>query len=150
MLGEVMLAERLGEPLPEGLAFDPDGAPTRDPGAALAGAFTVWGGHKGSGLAMVVQLLGMLTGQAAAPEGLADCGFFLLVADPEVLTSGEDYRRRVSDFAESVRSTRPLTPGNPVRVPFDRSAAERTRRLAEGVIDVPRRIHDTLAAVAAA
>ncbi|HWE50586.1 MAG TPA: Ldh family oxidoreductase, partial [Bryobacteraceae bacterium] len=51
---EVTLARRLGQELPEGVAFDNAGHPARDPAAALAGAFAAWGGHKGSGLAIVV------------------------------------------------------------------------------------------------
>lgn len=67
MSGEVMLRQRTGALLDMGSAFDAAGAPTRDPAAALEGAFAVWGGHKGSGLAMVVQMLGMMAGAAAMP-----------------------------------------------------------------------------------
>ena len=137
MAGEVTMAARSGTPLPEGTAFDKDGAPTRDAMASVQGAWTVWGGHKGSGLAMVIQLLGMLCGAAAAPAGVSDCGFFLFVIDPELLTSAQDFRERVSAYADSLRSTRPLDPARPVRVPFERSAAERTRRLAADTIEVP-------------
>lgn len=69
----------------------------------------VWGGHKGSGLALVVQLLGMLAGQAAAPQGLTDCGFLLLVIDPDLLTSAEEFQHKVAEYAESVSATRPWT-----------------------------------------
>src|ERR1700734_3401061 len=37
---EATLAQRLGQLLPEGVAFDREGHPTRDPAAALAGAFS--------------------------------------------------------------------------------------------------------------
>ena len=47
MSGEVMLAQRLGVPLPEGSAFNKDGQPTRDPGEALAGASPSGVGTKG-------------------------------------------------------------------------------------------------------
>lgn len=150
MHGEVVLSRRLGRPLDDGLAFDRDGHPTTDPAAALAGALTVWGGHKGSGLAMAVQLLGMLCGASAAPVGVSDVGFFLLVVDPELLSSGEDYRRRVSDYAESVRATRPLDPRRPVRVPFDRSAATRRATLAAGEIEVAAEVLAALEQVAGA
>ena len=146
MLGEVVLKQRLGELLPEGLAFDADGQPTRDPSAALKGAFTVWGGHKGSGLALVVQLLGMMAGQATAPALLQDCGFFVLVINPALLTSTDDYFQRVSDYAESVRATQPVDASNPVRVPFDRSIAERRKRIEVNAIEVPDRIYDALVA----
>jgi LDH2 family malate/lactate/ureidoglycolate dehydrogenase len=148
MLADVLLKMRLGESLPEGQAFNKEGLPTQDPAAALlGGAFTVWGGHKGSGLAMVVQLLGMMCGAAAAPNGLRDCGFYLVVVDPGLLTSAEDYKQRVSDYANSLRATRPLDPGKPVRVPFDRSDAQRAERKASNVIEVADQVYHALVQV---
>jgi LDH2 family malate/lactate/ureidoglycolate dehydrogenase len=147
MLAEVMLADRLGEQLPEGQAFDAQGQPTRDPAAALKGAFTVWGGHKGSGLAMVVHLLAMLGGQDAAPAHLKDCGFFCVVVDPELMGPAEDFKQRVADYADSLRATRPIDPAKPVRVPFERSAAERERRRAQGVVEVADPVYGALLAI---
>lgn len=149
MLGEVALKQRLGELLPPGLAFDKEGHPTQNAGEALEGAFTVWGGHKGSGLALVVQLLGMMCGAEAAPKGLRDCGFFVLVMDPGVLNSAGDYQDRVTKFADDLRATRPLNPEHPVRVPFDRSRAERVRRLTDGYIDVSDTVFDALGQIRA-
>ena len=149
MYGEVMLARRLGTSLPQGSAFDSEGNPTEDPAEALNGALAVWGGHKGSGLALVVQLLGMMCGAATAPPGLRDCGFFLLVFDPGLLTCSDDYKRRVAEYANSLRATRPLEPGNPVRVPLQRSAAERAERLAAGTIEIPDQVHEALNMVSA-
>ncbi|WP_406631665.1 Ldh family oxidoreductase [Amycolatopsis sp. WGS_07] len=137
MYGDVVLKVRLGEKLADGQAFDAAGRPTLDPAAALGGAFGVWGGHKGSGLAMVVQLLGMMSGASAAPPGISDCGFFVLLVDPASLTDSGDYRRRVSEYAASIRATRPVEGGPAVRVPFDRSVACREEALRRGTIDVP-------------
>ena len=142
--GEVTLAARLGEPLPQGRAFDAAGAPTTDAAAALQGAFTVWGGHKGSGLALVVQLLGMLTGASAAPDGISDCGFLAVVIDPGALTDATDFRARAADFAESIRATRPVDDGAAVRVPFDRSEALRAEAQRRGTIDVAAPVVDAL------
>lgn len=148
MLGEAMLASRLGKPLPEGVAFDVDGHPTRDADAALAGAFAIWGGHKGSGLALSVSLLGMMSGAMGNAKGVRDCGYFMLVIDPALLTDADDYRRRVADFADRIRSTRPLDPERPVRVPFERSASERERRREANAIEVADVVFDALAKVA--
>ncbi len=147
MLAEVLLAHRLSRPLPPGVAFDSEGQPTRTPLDVLGGAVTVWGGHRGSGLALVVQLLGMLTGAAAAPEGLTDCGFFLLVVDPEALAPGGDFRARVADYAASVRAARPVDADRPVRMPFDRSAAERARRLGDDRLEISNEVRGGLLAV---
>lgn len=149
-LAEVLLQIRLGGQLPEGLAFDGQGQLTTDPMAALGGAFTVWGGHRGSGLALVVQLLGMLCGAASAPDGLRDCGFFILAVDPGLFTSSEDFPHRVAEYADRVRATRPVDPDRPVRVPFDRSVSERSKRLSAGSIEVADEVHEALVGVAAA
>ena len=47
MMTEVMLRERLGEQLPQGVAIGPDGAPTRDPALARQGALLPFGGDTG-------------------------------------------------------------------------------------------------------
>jgi len=148
MLGDVVLKRRLGQLLDPGLAFDAQGEPTIDPGAALdGGAFKVWGGHKGSGLAMVVQLLGMMSGASVMPVGGVDCGFFMVVIDPGLLTDPHTFRHKVSDYAESLRTTRPINPSRPVRVPFERSAAERARRLQDDRIEVADEVYAALAAI---
>jgi LDH2 family malate/lactate/ureidoglycolate dehydrogenase len=148
MHAEVKLADALGQPLPAGVAFDATGRPTRDPAAALAGAFVAWGGHKGSGLGIVVQLLGVLAGSSAIPGELTGFGMVIIAIRPDVLTTTDDFLRSVSSYAESVRAARPIEGHPPVRMPFDRSRAERRRRLAEDAIDVADAVHSRLAAVA--
>ncbi|MEE8270939.1 MAG: Ldh family oxidoreductase [Alphaproteobacteria bacterium] len=55
--GKVMVAAQRGEPIPEGWAFDPDGRPTTDAGAALAGSMAPLGDAKGAALALMVEIL---------------------------------------------------------------------------------------------
>ena len=144
MHAEVVLAGRLGTPLPDGVAFDADGSPTTDPAAALSGAFAPWGGHKGSGLGHVVQLLGMLAGSPPEPPVLAGFGFLIVVMKPDLMMPEAEYREMVTQYAELVRNTRPVEGGSAVRMPFDRSAADRRARTAAGVIEVDERIHARL------
>lgn len=143
MQGEVMLHRRLGERLPEGVALDAAGVPTRDPDAALAGAFRAWGGHRGSGLATVVQLLGILCGTPAIPVGLKDMGFLFIAFSPSLLGPVEDFKTRAAELAAAIRSAAPAPGLGPVRMPFDRSARERRRRREAG-IDVPDVVYKTL------
>ena len=73
--GEVELHRIAGKPLPEGWAVDADGAPTVDPTAALAGAMLPFGGHKGSAISMMIELLaGVMIGDMTSPEALAFLG----------------------------------------------------------------------------
>jgi delta1-piperideine-2-carboxylate reductase len=134
---EVTLAGRLGNDLPENTAFDRDGLPTRDPAAALAGAFATWGGHKGSGLGIVVQLLGVLAGSPPIPPELAGFGYTIVAMRPDLMGPAETFRENVSAFANAVRTARPVAGGPPVRMPFDRSRRERQRRQAENAIEIP-------------
>ena len=134
---EVTLARRLDNDLPENVAFDRDGLPTRDPAAALAGAFAAWGGHKGSGLAIVVQLLGILAGSPPIPPELAGFGYLIIAMRPDLMGPAETFGENVSAFAQAVRSARPVEGSSPVRMPFDRSRRERERRLAENGIEIP-------------
>ena len=134
---EVTLARRLDNDLPENVAFDRDGLPTRDPAAALAGAFAAWGGHKGSGLAIVVQILGILAGSPPIPPELAGFGYLIIAMRPDLMGPAETFGENVSAFAQAVRSARPVEGSSPVRMPFDRSRRERERRLAENGIEIP-------------
>ena len=56
--GDVQIAARAGQSLPEGMGVDAGGQPTSDPKAILeGGALLPFGGHKGSALSMMVELL---------------------------------------------------------------------------------------------
>jgi delta1-piperideine-2-carboxylate reductase len=146
---EATLAKRLGQPLPAGVAFDAGGHPTRDPAAALAGAFAAWGGHKGSGLGIVVQLLGIMAGSPPIPPDLAGFGFLIVTIRPDLLGSAETFRDNVSAYAASVRAARPVAGGEAVRMPFDRSRSDRARRLKEDRIEIPDVLFEQLRRIAA-
>lgn len=67
--GEIQLHLRDGKPIPEGWAVDANGNPTTDPAAALEGAQLPFGGHKGSSLALMIELLaGALLGDLFSYE----------------------------------------------------------------------------------
>ena len=145
---QVVMAGRTGRPLPAGAAYDAAGAVTRDPAAALAGSFVNWGGHKGSGLGIVVQLLGVLAGSPILPGPLRDFGFFVLAIRPDLFVDPGEFRASVSEYAAQIRGTRRLDAEVPVRVPFERSAALRAERLAGGVIDLDDVVYAAVLALA--
>jgi LDH2 family malate/lactate/ureidoglycolate dehydrogenase len=55
--GEIELARKKGESLPDGWALDENGQPTNDPEKALEGALLTFGSHKGSALSVMIELL---------------------------------------------------------------------------------------------
>ncbi|MGF6919603.1 Ldh family oxidoreductase [Paraburkholderia sp. 40] len=63
--GHILLAAREGKPIPEGWALDASGTLTTDADRALGGSLLPMGGHKGIGIAMMVECLaGALTATA--------------------------------------------------------------------------------------
>ena len=144
-VGEAVLRKRLGQPLPEGWAFGPDGEPTCDPQAALDGVFKAWGGHKGAGLALMVQMFGLLCSDAVRPPPHKESTFLIFVVRPDLFAPAEAYKKAIADYADSVRAARPVGAA-PIRMPFERSAAERRKRLADGWLEVPEAIHRQLLA----
>jgi len=128
------LAEE-GLPLPEGVAVDADGRPTRDARDALAGAVLAWGGHRGSGLAIAVQLLGLLCGLGDVGDGPGEweASFLMIAIDPGALHSRSGFRDAVADFGDTVRATPPRPGFDGVRMPSDRSMAALHERRRDGI-----------------
>lgn len=136
MLAEATLAARTGQQIKPGLAYAPDGSPTTDPSAALKGAFAVWGGHKGSGLAVMTQTLGFLAGATVEPGYLTDHAYLIIAIDPAVFGDAAAVLDNASEFVERIRLARPLDPNVPVKLPFDGSRERRQATLERGWLDV--------------
>lgn len=69
--GDIELHRRENKPLPEGWGIDRSGRPSRDPAAVLDGAMLPFGGHKGSALATMIELIaGPLIGDLTSTESL--------------------------------------------------------------------------------
>lgn len=144
MATDLLLRERLGQLLPEGVALDPQGRPTRDPTQAKLGALLPFGGHKGFGLAFIMQALGLLAGSALDLE--KDNGYLFVAFKPDLLIPLADFKRQLSELIERVKST-PRQPGvEEIRIPSERAFRERNRNLRMG-IEIDRRVYDALNAV---
>src|ERR1700730_11798281 len=136
--------ERLGEQLPEGVAIDGDGHPTRDPARARRGALLPFGGYKGFGLALMVQALGLLASSGLGPE--QDDGYLFIALKPDLLTEPDACKRQVGELIEQIKAT-PRQPGvSEIRIPGERAFRERERSSREG-IEIDRVVHQALAAL---
>ena len=136
------------EPMPEGWVVDEDGQYVTDPkryfeepeatGVMPLGGFQF--GHKGTGLAMMVEMLvGPLSGAGCTKgEGRGDGGggVMVLAIDIEAFTDLETYTAEVDGLADWVCSARPLPGYDKVYAPGEIEVENRERMLAEG-IDLP-------------
>lgn len=136
--GEVELRRLAGEAIPEGWAVDAGGRPTTDPARALEGALLPFGGHKGSAVSTMVELLGgALIGDLTSPEAreamgaaaaLPRHGELVLAFDPRRLSAG----RPGDPFARAEALFSAIL-GQGARLPSERRFAARARSLAQGI-----------------
>ena len=140
-MGEVQVAKREGHKVPLGTGLTKDGKETTDPAEiADGGVLLPFGGYKGSGIAMMVELLaGALVGDNFSYEtaekdnndgGPPSGGEFILAISPEKL-SNSDWDTHSSKFFEKMKSM------GDVRLPGER---RHKNRLDKG----PRHINEDL------
>ncbi|WP_205648417.1 2-oxo-4-hydroxy-4-carboxy-5-ureidoimidazoline decarboxylase [Acuticoccus kandeliae] len=128
--GDIQIAARDGRSVPLGVGIDAEGRPTTDPNAILAGGSQLpFGGHKGSAIALMVELLaggivGDLFSDLAAEQadgsGVPPGGVFVLALSPDLI-GGPGTRARAEAFIDRLAAI----PG--IRVPGDRRHANRAR-----------------------
>lgn len=146
MSTDLQFRVRRGEMLPEGVAIDSQGRPTRDPVEAHKGAILPFGGHKGFALSMAMQALGVLAGSATDVE--KNYGYLVIAIRPDLMLPLEDYQRDLAAMIERVKAT-PRQPGvDEIRMPSERAFRERARHLSEGIV-IDRKIYDALVALPA-
>lgn len=146
MMTEVMLRERLGELLPEGVAIGPDGEPTRDPALARRGALLPFGGYKGFGLALMIQALGLLAGSGLEQE--SDYGYLFIAFRPDLIGPADVFKRQVTELIDRVMATPRQAGIDEVRIPSQRAFRSRERALRAG-LTFDRLVYDALVALSA-
>ena len=137
--GEIELHRRAGRPVPDDWGYDAGGKSTTDAAAVLNGAMRTFGGHKGSALAAMVELLaGPLIGDMTSRESLdADAarggspigGELIVAIDPAGFLGDA-----VADHLARAETMFAAIEGQGARLPSQRRYAARARSLAEGVV----------------
>lgn len=135
---------RTGTRLPPDVVLTPDGTPLTDANELESRGWESAislpaAGAKGYGLALVADVLtaalaGTRIGREVRWEDERDSlAAFYFALDPMFFGSVERFAAGVARLAEQVHETAPLNPAVPVRLPGERAAGERRRRLAEGI-----------------
>lgn len=143
--GEIELHRRAGKAVPDDWGVDADGRPTTDPAAILSGAMRTFGGHKGSALAAMVELLaGPLIGDMTSRESIdrdagrggSPLGGELIIAiDPKGFLGDllPEHQARAEAMFDAIT-------GQGARLPSSRRYAARAKSLADGVV-IPADLH---------
>jgi uncharacterized oxidoreductase len=147
--GKVMVASRGGKKLPKGALVDEDGSLSEDPHVLYGayepdgprvhaqgkGAIRAFGEHKGSGLALICELLGgALTGNGATkPNRPFANGMLAIYIDPKVVDPAHFFDGEVARYIAYFKDS-PLARGHDaVLIPGEPEAATRAERAANGV-----------------
>jgi uncharacterized oxidoreductase len=141
-MGEIQKRIARKEAIPDGVLMDGHGNPTRDFSAFRGpprGMFVPFGGHKGSGIALVTELLGgALTGNGLSREwwekgGHGVNGVFLQAISVEEFQPLDEFTGKVSELASFVRSRQPAPGFREIFLPGDQGRNNEQRQLKEGV-----------------
>lgn len=144
--GEIELHRRSNKKIPLGWALDQSGQPTDDPAAGLAGSMLTFGGHKGSALSTMIELLaGPLIGDLMSSEsqlldsgaGATPCHGELIIAfDPEKFLgkNATAHLQRAEILFNQITD-------QGARLPSQRRFDARARSVARGVL-IPRKLLD--------
>ncbi|MEM9012264.1 MAG: Ldh family oxidoreductase [Pseudomonadota bacterium] len=137
--GKILAAQKAGETIPEGWALDPEGQPTTDPAAAIAGSMIAIGEAKGAALALMVEVMAAALAGAQfgfeasslmnAEGGPPAIGQTILAVDVSALSGGA-FGARMGDLAAAYAEVGARLPGT--RRLAARAAAER-----EGIAVAP-------------
>ena len=150
--GKLMVAMNKGERVPEGWIIDGEGAPTTDPKAFYdGGALLTVGGHKGSGLSIVTDLLAgaVSTGRSSDPDDeILRNNMLSIYIAPDVYDREGGVAREARRFIDFVTASPPANPGEPVLAPGDVERRNRAARLAAGVPIDDKTYADLVAAAA--
>mmetsp|Transcript_3877 Transcript_3877/g.7473 ORF Transcript_3877/g.7473 Transcript_3877/m.7473 type:complete len:403 (+) Transcript_3877:78-1286(+) len=140
----VLTSKAKGEPLPEGVAYAPDGSWTTDAAMALeGGAIATFGGHKGAGLSLVVELLaggmtgGAVLGQIESKKTAKNWGHLFIAIKPDALV--DDFPSKVESIIEAVKQS-----GTGIRIPGERSNLTALERKEAGVLPIPTKIWESI------
>ena len=146
--GKVNVASFGGKPLPPDALIGPDGALSGDPAllygplageghrnhALGLGAIRAFGEHKGSGLALICELLGgSLTGNGATePNRKFANGMFSLYLDPDQIDPSHVFDADMARYLAWFREAK-VAPGEAVLTPGEPERTARAKRMATGV-----------------
>ena len=140
--GKMRVAHNKGQKVAPGLLLDDKGKPTLDPCYAVVeptGAILPFGEHKGSGLALICELLGGAMSGGRTWRGAGDGkarvqnGMLSILMDPKSLGTENSMMEEVRSFVDWYRQSPPLDKTHPVELAGDMERNMIEKRSREGL-----------------
>ncbi|MBI2194357.1 MAG: Ldh family oxidoreductase [Planctomycetes bacterium] len=141
--GNFILAKAMGQPLPQGWAFDDRGEPTTDPDVALRGTVVPIAGHKGYGLSLFIDVLcGILAGAAFGPHighmygndpRDQNLGHVFAAVEIAAMADPGEFRRRMDQMIDEIHAVERKKGVDRIFVPGEIEMETAARRVREGI-----------------
>ncbi|MDQ0218184.1 ureidoglycolate dehydrogenase [Peribacillus cavernae] len=150
-LGKILHAREAGKEIPNNWGVDQTGKPSTDPNKVTA--LLPFGGPKGYGLAMVVDILsGIMTGSAFGPHikpmygdynEMRKLGHFYCVIDPAMFTDPVIFMENMDGMIDEIHDVQPAEGFNRVMVPGEPEQLREEGHIQNGV-PVTERVYNYL------
>ncbi len=135
--GKPAVARDREEAVPEGLVLDAEGRASTDPGDFYRGGVLLpFGGHKGYGLSVLIEIVaGLLTGTGigSMPGYTGDFGTVLVAFAIDAFQPVDEFRARTEEFCRALDDTPPAQGHREVLVPGEPEERTRAERERDGV-----------------
>jgi LDH2 family malate/lactate/ureidoglycolate dehydrogenase len=140
--GKIRRAVTRGETIPEGWALDAQGRPTTDARKAYEGLILPLGGPKGSGLSLMMEVLGgVMSGSAFGGEvgnqysdpRPQNVGHAFIAVKPDLAMSADLYRERLDALVARAKATNRADEDQPILMPGEPEAMMAEQRRRDGI-----------------
>ena len=134
MSGEVLMKAFLGEEFHEIVGIDRNGTPTRVARDIMEGGVFPFGGHRGYGLSIAIQALGLIAGARVRNGEVCDFAHLFVAFDPGLFMPVEQFTVELDELLTKIRGL-PRQPGvSEIRIPSERGFREREIRRRQGIV----------------
>ncbi|MFA7300807.1 MAG: Ldh family oxidoreductase [Candidatus Shapirobacteria bacterium] len=135
--GDLLVAKNEGKKIKEGSAIDSEGIQTTDPEKAMSGGLLPFFGHKGSGLAFIVELLGgALTGSRVGYSVPGGWGSFYILIDPTIFRPLEDFKKDIDTAINELKNAPKADGFTEIYYPGEKSGKLREKQMSEGFVEI--------------
>lgn len=152
-VGKIEVYNKLGKPIPLGWGLNIDGDDEQNPAEVLKSVFSsksglhplggggeLFGGHKGYGFSMVVEILssiislGTTSNHVEKIDGNAGVCHFFAAIDPKIFGDPIDIQRHLETYLEEIRNSEKAEGQNRIYIHGEKEAESFLRRKVDGIV----------------
>lgn len=135
--GNLLVAKNENKTIKEGVAVDKDGNPTTDPNKAIEGGLLPISGHKGSGLAFIVEIIaGALTGSRCGFQVPGEWGSFYILLDPTLFRTLADFKKDIATAINELKTSPSAMGFEEIFFAGEKSGKLRQKQLDKNMVEI--------------